>query len=437
MKHNGWRKPTPGLVVAEKHAQAGEQLSIPKSQATSAAKRVAAAIGLQAQDLLLLDTFAAFTQPQDWEQGRRPIVWASNNFLMEQTAFSLSTLRRHVRRLAELGLIWIKDSPNGKRYGHRDEDGVIVEAYGFDLAPLAARTAEFEALYDQIKEERQLCASLRNVVTVTRRIIRAKIDKALESGLRGPWLQLEEEFAVLLQGLPKRTTAPNKLLDIVDWFKAFKERVEQAFEAAFDWPEDSDEKQPSQDAHSTSNVVPIDVNMTPRGVSDGTHILTTNQPDPVSSNRFETKHAEGTAPGKPKPERVERPEQEEQDIQWSTHTHKRTSEVDIPMLMATCPHFAEMARELGGGYIRDWNELHRAAGQIRGMAGISEDAWNLSQKTLGPAVAAAAIALIFDKHSTGEVKSPGGYLRGMVEKAKIGELHLDRSFYGRLSERAV
>jgi replication initiation protein RepC len=90
MKHNGWRKPTPGLVVAEKHAQAGEQLSIPKSQATSATKRVAATIGLQAQDLLLLDTFAAFTQPQDWEKGRRPIVWASNNFLMEQTGFSLS-----------------------------------------------------------------------------------------------------------------------------------------------------------------------------------------------------------------------------------------------------------------------------------------------------------------------------------------------------------
>ena len=58
----------------------------------------------------------------------------------------------------------------------------------------------------------------------------------------------------------------------------------------------------------------------------------------------------------------------------------------------------------------------------------------MSQKTLGPAVASAAIALIFDKHTNGEVKSPGGYLRGMVEKARAGELHLDRSFYGRMSE---
>ena len=43
-------------------------------------------------------------------------------------------------------------------------------------------------------------------------------------------------------------------------------------------------------------------------------------------------------------------------------------------------------------------------------------------------------ALIFDKFNAGEVASPGGYLRGMVEKAGVGELHLDRSFYGRLNE---
>ncbi|KPB00667.1 plasmid replication protein RepC [Ahrensia marina] len=433
MTHNGWRKPTPGLVVAEKHAQAGEGLSIPKSQATVATKKVAAAIGLKAPDLLLLDTLAAFTQSQDWEQGRRPIVWASNNYLIEQTGFSLSALRRHIRRLAELGLIWIKDSPNGKRYGYRDEDGVIVEAFGFDLAPLAARTAEFEALYVRIKEEREFCASMRNVVTVTRRIIRAKIEKALESNLRGPWRELKEEFAELLLALPTRSTAPNKLLDIVDWFKAFKQRVEQAFEAAFDWPEASDEKSPSQEADIASNIVRFNKKMIPRGVADDTHILITNQPNPVSSNSFEKQAAESFEPEKQQPVRAERPEKVDLDIQWSSHTNKRTSQVDIGMLMLSCPRFGALARGTEG-YIRDWNDLHRAAGKIRGMAGISEHAWNAAQKVLGAQIAAAAIALVYDKYETGEVKSPGGYLRGMIEKAQKGELHLDRSFYGRLSE---
>ena len=76
--------------------------------------------------------------------------------------------------------------------------------------------------------------------------------------------------------------------------------------------------------------------------------------------------------------------------------------------------------------------MHRAAAKIRPMVGISEHAWNVAQRALGPEVAATAIALIYDKYAAGEVNSPGGYLRGMVQKAQDGDLHLDRSFYGRL-----
>lgn len=440
MTHTGWRKPTPGLVQAEKYAQAGERLSIPKSQAIVAAKKVAAAIGLKSQDLLLLDTFGAVTQPQDWEQGRRPIVWASNSFLMEQTGFSLATLRRHVRRLCEAGVIWMKDSPNGKRYGARDEDGYIAQAYGFDLAPLAARTEEFEALHAHLQEERQFCKSLRNTITVTRRVIRAKIEKALESRLRGPWRELQDEFAVMLERIPKRSAGADKLLSIVEWFKALQERVEEAFEAAFDWPEDADDKSPAdsaqQETETSPNVVSFYKNLTPTGVSDETHILTTNQPDPVNSNRFETKHAADTEPENPPVEPVERPEEVDLEGEWSTHTNKRRSDIDVPTLMATCPQFGELARGMEG-YIRDWNGVHRAAAKIRPMVGISEHAWNVAQRALGPEVAAAAVALIYDKHADGEVSSPGGYLRGMVQKAQAGELHLDRSFYGRLSERGT
>ena len=176
--------------------------------------------------------------------------------------------------------------------------------------------------------------------------------------------------------------------------------------------------------------------MEPKGAFNDTHILTTKQPNPVISNCLEEKHAAGIEPDLPTPELAERPEEVNIDIEWSTHTNKRKSDIDIPMLMLTCPHFAEMARGMEG-YIRDWSDLHRAAGKIRGMAGISENAWNVSQKALGPAGASAAIALIFDKHTAGEVKSPGGYLRGMVEKARAGELHLERSFYGRLSEQSA
>jgi replication initiation protein RepC len=432
MTQSGWRKPTPELLQAERFAEVGEQLTIPKTRAIVATKKVAAAIGLKSQDLLLLDTFGAVTQPQDWEQGRRPIVWASNHFLMEQTGFSLATLRRHVRRLCEVGVISMKDSSNGKRWGRRDADGVIVEAYGFDLAPMAARTEEFEALYEHLQAERTHCASLRNAITVTRRMIRAKIEKALASGLRGPWQALQDAFSGLLEGLPARSERVGGLERYLDRIKALQASVEQSFEAAFDWPTGSD----SAASINTIGDQKKSKNMIPTSLENETHILTTNEPNPVISNRFETKHAAGVAPEEPNLEPVERPEDVDLDISWSTHTNKRSSDIDVPMLMASCPHFADMARGTQG-FMKDWNDVHRAAAALRPVVGISEDAWNVANKVLGPAVAAASIALILDKSSDGEVKSPGGYLRGLIEKAQIGELHLDRSFYGRLSGAAA
>ena len=263
MAHNGWRKPTPGLVKAEEFARAGERLSIPKTQAIVAAKKVAASIGLKAPDLLLLDTLSAITQKQDWGQGRRPIVWASNAFLEEQTGFSLAALRRHVRRLCEAGIIAMKDSPNGKRWGKRDDDGNIVEAYGFDLSPLAARAEEFEALHLHNVEERQFCASLRNIITVSRRIIRARIETALDSGLRGPWRNLRQEFTHVLERLPKRSDGTDKLLSAVDWFKALREKVETAFADAFDWPEKSDANSNPESVDTGANIVSFYKKMIP------------------------------------------------------------------------------------------------------------------------------------------------------------------------------
>ena len=286
MTQSGWRKPTPGLLQAERFAEVGEQLSIPKSQAIVAVKKVAAAIGLKSQDLLLLDTFGAVTQPQDWERGRRPIVWASNHFLMEQTGFSLATLRRHVRRLCEVGVIAMKDSPNGKRWGRRDADGVIVEAYGFDLAPLAARAEEFEALYAHLQAERAACARLRNAITVTRRMIRAKIEKALEAGLRGPWGKLQDAYCGLLEGLPARSEGgAGRLESFLARIKALLASVETSFEAAFDWPDRSDAVQTSNGENDQQDTP----KMTPSSLENETHIQTTNEPDPVKSNRFETK----------------------------------------------------------------------------------------------------------------------------------------------------
>ena len=278
-RSSGWRKPTPGLGVAEQLAQAGERVAIPKTRAIVAVKRVGAHIGLKAGDMLLLDTLAAFTQAQDWEQGRRPIVWASNAYLMEQTGFSLSALKRHARRLAESGVIAFKDSPNGKRWGHRDAEGRIIEAYGFDLSPLSARVEEFQQLHAELQAERAHCQRLKRQITVSRRMIRARIEAALSGALRGPWTQLTGLFEDLLDRLPRRNTASEALERLLAWFKELQERVEATYLKAVRADEVVENT-----AETTEQMSENNQEMDPRGINYEPHILVTTQLNPLTCN---------------------------------------------------------------------------------------------------------------------------------------------------------
>jgi replication initiation protein RepC len=426
MKHTGWRKPTPGLGAAEQLAQAGEQVAIPKTRAFVALKRVGAHIGLKAGDMMLLDTLGAFTQSQDWEEGQRPIVWASNAYLMEQTGFSLSALKRHARRLAEFGLISFQDSSNGKRWGRRDSEGRIVEAYGFDLSPLSARVEELEELQLELQAERELCQRLKRQITVARRMIRARIEAAVSGALRGPWTQFTGLFEELLDRLPRRHQASEQLEHLLAWFKELQERVEAAYLKATGaiTPVENTNKNDLQVVKKTQE-------MDPREVISDPHILITNELIPVISNSSENEEAADVVPNA-RPEEWVDGELED----WVAEVRKKRNALDLPTIMQACPEFASWARNMGG-FLKDWDDLHRVAGQLRPMIGISEHAWNVAQDRMGTQVATAAFALVFEKHSAGEVASPGGYLRGIVQKAGAGELHLERSFFGRLKGLAA
>jgi replication initiation protein RepC len=423
----GWRKPTVGLVTGKQLVTTGERASVPKSKAFVAVKRVGAHMGLKASDMMLLDTLGAFTQAQDWEEGRRPIIWPSNAYLIEQTGFSLSSLKRHARRLAEAGIIAFKDSPNGKRWGRRDADGVILEAYGFDLSPMSARVEEFEHLYAELRRERELCLRLKRQITVARRMIRARIEFALSGAMSGPWGQLVCMFEDLLERLPRRHEASTKLERLLVCFRSLLERVEAFFPRA---------AEPDEVVENRTKIVKElpkrPHKMDPKGVINEAHTLTTNQLNPVVSKPTDNNKTQRVVTNIPSVD------SEDTELEkWVIETRKKRGAVlDLPTIMQACTEFASWAHSLGG-YLKDWGDLHRVAGELRPMIGISENAWNHAQDKLGTQVATAALVLVFDKYCSGEVASPGGYLRGIIEKAGAGDLHLERSFYGRLSGKAA
>lgn len=427
MHSAGWRKLTPGIGAANRLAREGEQVAVPKARAFVAVKRVGAHLGLKASDMMLLDTLGAFTQPQDWEEGRRPIVWASNAYLIERTGFSLSALKRHTRRLAELGVIAFQDSPNGKRWGRRDANGVIIEAYGFNLAPLAARAEEFEQLHSKLLAERELCKRLKRQITIFRRMIRAQIETARTQALAGPWRQLASLFEDLLAKLPRGKATSEALNHLLMRFRNLQERVELTFLKKTDETEAVENLGGDQE-----QVLKNTREMDPKVVISEPHIQTTNQLNPVISN---APKIEKTADVEPKELQVKKVGGEPNKKADETRNKHRKA-LELSTLMQACPEFASWARNMGG-YVNDWIDLHRVAGQLGPMIGITEQAWHTAQDRLGKQAATAALMLVFDKHCTGEVASPGGYLLGMVKKAVAGELRLERSFYGRLSGQAA
>ena len=136
------------------------------------------------------------------------------------------------RALIEAGLVTMKDSPNGKRYGVRDRAGRITEAYGFDLSPIATRYGEFVRLAEEARAERAEMGRLRRRATIARKGIAQILETASEHGLQGEdWASLAretrtlamalrrverpEEMALGVEGLERRQRAARERLEIL------------------------------------------------------------------------------------------------------------------------------------------------------------------------------------------------------------------------------
>ena len=210
----GFRRLTPGLIKVDRVAEGF--CGLPNGvavhgQLLAAFKAAAPRLGLATRLVHAVDWLFRFTQPQDWERGGRPIVWPSALLQQEALGVSETQAKRLNRYLIELGLITMKDSPNGKRYGRRDARGRIVEAYGFDLSPLAARYQEFVQLAEEGRAEREAMGRLRRRATIARKGIVQILETARDYDLTGEeWATLEREARAIGQEL-KRAERPDDM----------------------------------------------------------------------------------------------------------------------------------------------------------------------------------------------------------------------------------
>lgn len=314
-----------------------------------------------------------------------PVVFPSNQLLsLRAHGMPASTLRRHLAVLVDAGLVIRRDSPNGKRYARKGASGEIELAFGFDLSPLIVRSEEFESLAAAVEAEARAIKLARERITLCRRDIAKMIATGIEEGVptrrggQGPvdWAEVHAGFRSIVEGIPRTAT---------------RAQLEAAAEEL------------SQLADDVLNLLETHVKTQDMSANESRserHIQNSNT-DPLIDLEpgFRGSRAARAVPEPQKP---------------------RVAETAYPlgMVMNACPDIADYAK----GGISSWRDLLATAAVVRSMLGISPSAWEEAQTVMGEAQAAVVVACILQRGAA--IRSAGGYLRDLTEKAKAGEFSL-------------
>lgn len=341
-------------------------------------------LGLSDRALAVLDALLTFHPETALSAGEGPglVVFPSNAALaLRAHGIAEATLRRHLAALVEAGLLIRRDSPNGKRYVRRGQGGAIAQAYGFDLTPLVARAEEIAALAGEVRAEAQALRVARERVTLLRRDC-AKLIQALEEeeGGAGNAVALRDRYAVAVGALP-RVPAAADLNEVGTVLAALAADVGNLLMAHQETSEMSGT--PAQSERHKQNSNPDTF------VSEPAFAMVMKISDAPS--RDEANHTGGDST-------------------------RRT--YSLGLILDACPDVADFARE----GIRSWRGFVDTAEKIRPMLGISPDAWREAREVMGDDAAAVMVAAILQRAE--HIKSPGGYLRSLVERKRRGEFSL-------------
>ena len=326
------------------------------------------AFGVTDRDLTVLNALLSFHQGASLSDNDRLVVFPSNRALCERAhGMAESTLRRHLSALVHAGLIARHDSPNGKRYAARDGAGDIVRAFGFDLRPLLVQAHAIAQVAQATRDAAEHLKRLREAVMLIKRDATKLTLYGAESGAEGPWEALQARLMDLHRQMRRKLDA-------------------EALEAA--------------------QAVAVDILADVRAVLSDTKEISGNdsqnerqyQNTKTDLTDFELCSEKAKGEGGEDPEPTPRPDRSEPNV-------------PLGLVLKACPDILPYTTE----DIRSWHQLIGLAALVRGMMGISPDAWDAAQQAMGPAEAAVTVVAMLQRID--DIKSPGGYLRALTRKA--------------------
>jgi len=344
------------------------------------------AIGLSDRTIAVLNALLSFHQETTLTGGEPIVVFPSNKSLAQRAnGMAENSLRRHISVLVFLGLIFRRDSPNGKRYARRGEGGEIEEAFGFDLSPLVARAAEFKRLAAEAAAAERALHALRDRITISRRDIDKMIATGLYEEAPADWCAFSEAFEGLNRRVPRNATM-GMLKPMADALDRLVEEIRMALQT-----------------HIKTT------KMSGNATQDEGHIQNSTQ-NPIPESELGLSRKTGAT--------IESHHETHEQIEPKPKQDHPQRSFPLPMVLDACPDIAEHAPT----GINSWRDLMATAALVRPWLGISPSAWEEAIEAFGPEDAAVVLAAILQRSSL--INSAGGYLRNLTEKARAGAFSL-------------
>ena len=409
-----------------------------------------------------LELLIEYTRTQDWLPGARPVVWLTLQAAAHKLEISESQVGRNENSLMKLGALAFRDSGNRRRFGHRDADGNIVDAYGPDLSPAAALIPELTALAEartrNLKEWHHLVrtrSAARSRVLAT--LLYAQHDQRLtdEAGQL-----LHDRITALGHRVHVKTPLEKLRRDI-----AALQEIEAALAAVLSstLPEHS----PAPPAGSEAQPLDQQENGGPAAMCrDGEHekrehgkAAGRSQPRQMAQTSAKpSSNMQATAPTNARPalHGCKAPlnyitkDSYLKKIPVATGGRKGKTSSSGPDPIGQAPNRTEpvpirvsfdalldlvpkpMQTWLPVNRHTSWYDLTDAAAAYARHLGISQNAWGEACEVLGRQGATIAVIVIAAKYERNLISRPGGYLRAMTDRATTGELKLAASIYGLL-----
>ena len=338
------------------------------------------AFGVTERDLTVLQGLLSFFPNDTLDGNSDMVVFPSNKTICERlNGMPCSTMRRHLARLVNAGLVTRRDSPNGKRYV-RKYGGERV-AFGFDLSPLYRRSEEIVRSAEAVREAEGRSRRLREIVSLMRRDLAAlaEFGGEMQPGL-GLWDQARDA-AILAARALRRKLSPQELGQYRAQLEVLLEQARNA----------------------------IDGTDTEELVTTGDRIERHHQSSDKESKDLE--------PNSGRAQLAVVTEDNDPNILEEELDEPGTSSVPrIPLhlINVACPSLKTFYQ----GEVRHWHQLYDAASHVRAAMGISASAWEEAQRCMGLAQASVVVVAILERFA--DIRSPGGYLRALSAKAAGG-----------------